>query len=604
MPSVVSGDQELAAPRHLGPRHGARRFGSPVGVAALVVAGVPFVVHMIATLNGYFGQDDFILTYRAAHAAPYDLEFLFQDYSGHLQPGAFLLTWLVTAVAPLNHTIAVLPVLAMHAVTLWLCWRVMVRLFGAQWALLVPFAVFAASPVILFPTLWWAYAMQLFPLLLAMFAALHSHLRYLDDGRVGQAVAAAGWTLFGLAFYEKAALIPAVLFGVTVLLVPRERIAPIMSTLREHRWVWAAHAALVIGFALLYLSLTESQTGGDAVTSRTIVEFAGRSIVDTLLPGMFGGPFTEAGGGAAWQTPPPVVRMVAVLAAVGLIVMSAVRSRRRALLPWLFLAGYLAVDLTLVATTRLQDVGPAVATDPRYLADAVPVAVLCAVFAFLPSDEPRRPAAPQTPLAVLAVSAVLIAGSLVSFLILAPALQFRDARDYVTTARAELAERPGMVLFDGGVPNNIMIDWFLDDASTSRVVGLVPEKPRFDRPAEELYRLDETGTPQPIRDLGATVSAVRGPVKDCGYLVEDGTARIPLHREVPGRQIVRIGYYTSDTAPGTVRVGGRSYPVRFTDGLHVVHVVAPEPVTQVEVSRSIDVAPLCITDVRVGVPPE
>jgi hypothetical protein len=44
--------------------------------------------------------------------------------------------------------------------------------------------------------------------------------------------------------------------------------------------------------------------------------------------------------------------------------------------------------------------------------------------------------------------------------------------------------------------------------------------------------------------------------------------------------------------------------VRFTEGLHVVHVVAPEPVTQVEVSRSIDVAPLCITDVRVGVPPE
>ncbi len=153
------------------------------------MAGVPFLVHAWATLNGYFGQDDFILTYRAAHAAPYDLGFLFQDYSGHLQPGAFLLAWIVTAVAPLNHTVAVLPLLAVHAVTLWLCWRVLTRLFGRRWAILPPFAVFAASPLILFPTLWWAYAMQLFPLLLAMFAALHAHLRYLDGSRPRHAVA-------------------------------------------------------------------------------------------------------------------------------------------------------------------------------------------------------------------------------------------------------------------------------------------------------------------------------------------------------------------------------------------------------------------------------
>ncbi|MGH3758302.1 ArnT family glycosyltransferase [Actinophytocola sp.] len=603
MSSVVAGDEHMAAPRHLGARHARRRFSSPVAVAALVTAAVPFAVHALAMLGGYFGQDDFIITYRAAHAAPYDLAFLFQDYNGHLQPGAFLLAWLVTAVAPLNHTVAVLPILAVHAVTLWLCWRVFVRLFGERWANLAPFAVFAASPVILFPTLWWAYAMQLFPLLLAMFAALHAHLRYLDEARPRHAVAAACWTLAGLAFYEKAALIPAVLVGVTVLLAPRDEVAPIMWALRRHRWVWLAQGALIAGFAVLYLSLTASQTSGDPVTSRTIVEFTGRSIVDTLLPGMFGGPFTASDSGAAWQTPPPVVRMVAMMAAVAVVVVSAVRSRRRALLPWLFLAAYLAVDLTLVATTRLGVVGPAVATDPRYLADVVPVAVLCAAFAFLPHDEPRRPEQPQTRLAVIAVTALLVAGSVVSFLRLAPALQFHQARDYVTTARVAIAERPGMVLFDGGVPGDIMIGWFLEDATTSRVVGLVPEQPRFDRPAEQIYRLDDTGNPQPIRELAATVSAVPGPVEKCGYLVEDGEVRIPLHRAVPGRQIVRIGYYTSDTGPGTVRVGERSYPVRFTEGLHVVNVVAQGPLTEVQVRRSIDIAPLCVTDVQVGVPP-
>jgi hypothetical protein len=603
----VSVDQKVAAPRHLSVRR-ASRFSSPLAIAALVVAGVPFLVHAWATLNGYFGQDDFILTYRAAHAAPYDLGFLFQDYSGHLQPGAFLLTWIVTAVAPLNHTVAVLPLLAVHAVTLWLCWRVLTRLFGRQWAILPPFAIFAASPVILFPTLWWAYAMQLFPLLLAMFAALHAHLRYLDGGRPRHAVQAAAWTLAGLAFYEKAALIPALLFGVTVLLAPRTELAPIIWALRRHRWVWLTHAVLVAGYALLYLNLTAGQASGDPVTSRTIVEFAGRSIVDTLLPGMFGGPFTEGGGGATWVTPPPVVRMVALLAAIAVVVLSAVRSRRRALLPWLFLAGYLAVDLTLVVATRLGVVGAAVATDPRYLADVVPVAILCAAFAFLPAKEPAKEPAEETadgravPLVPAAITILVVAGATVSFLNVAPALQFRQARDYVTTARTALADRPGMVLFDGQVPSEIMIDWFIDDAVTSRVVGLVPEHPRFDRPAEEMYELDDSGTPRQIEGLTTSVTALKGPVKDCGYLVEDGIVRIPLHRTVPGRQIVRIGYYTADPGPGTVRAGGVSYQVRFTNGLHVVNVVATGPVAEIEVSRSLDIAPLCVTNVEVGTP--
>ncbi|HEV7647085.1 MAG TPA: hypothetical protein VGP26_02880 [Actinophytocola sp.] len=601
----MSVDQKVAAPRRLGTGR-ASGTSSLVG-AVLVVAVATFLVHVFATLNGYFGQDDFILTYRAAHAAPYDLGFLFQDYSGHLQPGAFLLAWAVTAVAPLNHVVAVLPLFAMHAVTLWLCWRVLVRLFGARWAILPAFTVFAASPVILFPTLWWAYGMQLFPLLLAMFGALHAHLRYLDEGRVRHAVAAVAWTLFGLAFYEKAALIPAVLFGATVLLAPRPEIAPILGALRRHRWVWVAHGVLVAAFALLYLNLTESQAGGDPVTSRTIVEFAWQSIVDTLLPGMFGGPLTDPGGGAAWQTPPPVVRMVAVLVAVAVVVVSAVRWRRRAVLPWLFLAAYLAVDLTLVAATRLGVVGPAVATDPRYVADVVPVAVLCAMFAFFPSGEPHGPGQhatelPQTRPAVLAATVLVLAGATVSLLRVAPALQFQQARDYVDTARTALADRPGIVLFDGGVPGDIMIGWFIDDAVTSRVVGLVPEEPRFDQPAEQIYRLDDKGRPRPVENLKTTVTAVPGPVKDCGYLVEDGVVRVPLHRAVPGRQIVRIGYYTADEGPGTVRVGGVSHQVRFTDGLHVMNVVATGPLMEVQVGRSQDVAPLCVTNVEVGVP--
>lgn len=625
MSSVVSGDQEVAAPRHLDPRRASRGFLSAVSIAAFAVAVVPFVVHGWATLGGYFGQDDFVLTYRAAHASAFDLEYLFQDYSGHLQPGAFLLAWVVTAIAPLNHAVAVLPLLAMHAVTLWLCWRVLVRLFGRRWAIVPPFAVFAASPLILFPTLWWAYAMQLFPLLLAMFAALHAHLRHFEDGRVRHAVLAVVWTLVGLAFYEKAALIPALLLGVTVLLAPAGELAPIVWALRRHRWVWAAHAVVVGGFALLYLNLTSSQTPESSATSGKVMEFVVRSIVDTLLPGMFGGPLTDAGGGATWETPEPWVRVVAALAALAVIILSAVRSQRRALLPWLFLAAYLAVDLALVAVTRLGVVGPEVAADPRYLADVVPVAVLFATLAFLAAgDEPpvrdtrpigedgprhgrpreRRDQPPELPNRTLttALTILVVAGATASFLRVAPALQFREARDYVSNARAALAERPGMILYDGPVPGNVVIDWLIGDAYTSRVVGLVPERPRFDEPAEEIYRLDDSGRPQPVVNLANTVSGLKGPAKNCGYLVDDGIVRIPLERTVSGRQIVRIGYYTSDPSTGTIGAGDKRFPVRFIDGLHVVNVVTSGTFAEVQISRDQDVAPLCVADVKVGLP--
>lgn len=370
----------------------------------------------------------------------------------------------------------------------------------------------------------------------------------------------------------------------------------------RHRWVWLGNLLLLGLFALLYLSLTETPTNETPVTSRDVVVFAYRSVVDTFLPGLLGGPLTDGGGGAIWLTPPLAVRVVTGAAAVALVVVSAVRSGRRALLPWLFLAGYLAVDLAIVATTRLGVFGPVIASDARYLADAVPVAVLCAAFAL----RGRRPGAAEPSargrVLVGGLTALVVVGGLVSFVRVAPELQFDESREYVATARAELAQRPGMVLFDGPVPGPVMVDWFIADAFTSRVVGLVPESPRFDRPTEELYRLDAEGRARPVIDLIDTTGSIAGPEPDCGYLIGTEPVPIPLEDKVSGRRIVRIGYYTGDAGDGTVRVGGTEVTVRFEAGLHVVHVVATGEYTHVEVGRDLDVAPLCVTDVTVGLP--
>jgi hypothetical protein len=549
-------------------------------VAAGVVGLVPLLVHAWVALHGYFGQDDFVITFRAAHADPLDFGYLFQDYNGHVMPGTFLLAWVLTAVAPLNFAVATLPLLLMHGGALWLFWRVLVRLFEPRWTLLPLFAVLSASPLILTPTLWWAYGMQLLPLLVTMAAALLTHVRYLDTGR--HAFYSACWAAAGMLFYEKAALFAALLFAVTML-----RGGTVAETLVKHWRVWAVHVGLLTGYAVLYLSLTASQATTAPVSANDVAVFLRTAVLDTFLPGLVGGPFTEPGGGAMWVTPPLFVRIAAVVVVLLLVVVG----RKK---PWLFLAGYLAVDLALVVVTRLSIVGPMIGADPRYLADAVPVAVLCAAFAL--RDKPDR----RLPMVGLAV--LLVAASTVSFLKVAPGLQFREAREYVANARAALAAQPDIVLYDATVPNVIILDWFIADNFSSRVVGLVPETPVFDRPAETHYQLDGAGRPQPIMKLTDSVRGERGPAPDCGHLVKVGPVRIPLTSPASGRRILRLGYYTGDTGDGSITVGDTTVPVRFRSGLHVLNVVVTGTYTHVAVTWQRELQPLCVTDLEIGLP--
>lgn len=541
---------------------------------------MPFLVHAWVALHGYFGHDDFVITYRAAHADPLDFGYLFQDYSGHLMPGTFLLSWVITAVAPLNHVVATLPVLVMHGGALWLFWRVLVRLFGYRWSLLPALAVLSGSPLILAPTLWWAYGMQLFPLLATMAAALLAHVRYLGTGR--HPFHSVLWAVCGMLFYEKAALFAGILFAVTVL-----RGDTVAEALVKHWRVWAAHAGLVTAYAIVYLGVTADQASAVPVSADAVAELTRNAILDTFLPGLLGGPFTDPGGGATWTTPPLAVRAVAVVIAVAVIVVG----RKK---PWLFLAGYLAVDLALVAVTRLSLAGPVIGTDPRYLADAVPVAVLCAAFALRDKPDRRWPS--------VALAAVLVVSSTASFLKVAPGLQFREAREYVATARAALAQQPDIVLYDTTVPREIMLEWFITDNFTSRVVGLVPEAPVFDQPAETLYQLDATGRPQPITTLTGSVRGERGPAPDCGHLVKVGPVNIPLTSPSYGRQLLRIGYYTGDTGYGSITVGDTTVPVRFRSGLHVLYVPVSGMYSHVAVTWNRNLQPLCITDVEIGRP--
>ncbi|WP_414942198.1 hypothetical protein [Amycolatopsis sp. cmx-11-51] len=570
---------------------------SLVTLAAFVAGVVPFVLHAWAALRGSLAQDDFVITYHAAKAGPFEFGYFFQDYHGHLAPGGFLLADLLTAWAPLDFAVLMAPVLMMQAASSVLLWTVLVRCFGRRWGILVPFTMFTTSTLLLVPTLWWAYAIQLAPVLLAATAALHAHVRYLADG--GRwAIATVAWTVFGLAFYEKAVFIPVLVAGLTVLLG---------VSLRRHLVLWGSFAALLAGYAAVFLALTTSQVGhgGGPVTVGTVADMTGRMLGDTLVPGMAGGPWSGPGPGATFAASPFVVRILLLLLAVAVLVVGVRTGGLRAKKAWLLLGLVFVADIGLSAATRLTEVGPELGSDPRYVADLALVVALCAAFAFLepkPFDRGPDPA-PSTakrPLA-LVLCLALIASSAVGFSRLAPGLRFEHSREFLANARVSIERDPDLVLYDTTVPNDILHAWFGENARTSRVVGLIPGV-LFDQPTSRMSLLDDLGIARAITGVKPVSRGLPGPVAGCGYTVGEHLVRVPLDTPVLGRYLLRIDYFTSDGGEGFVDRDGVRVPVWFQPGLHTMYLPIEGLFDKVGFQLSAKGAPVCLAKVDVGGP--
>ena len=566
---------------------------SAVVLVAVVAGLVPFALHAWAALHGNFDQDDFVVTYQAAAAGPFDLGFLFQDYHGHLMPGGLFLAAVLTAWAPLNFPLLVLPLLLMLALAMVLFWCLLVRCFGRRWAILVPFTVFTASTLLLVPTLWWAYGIQLVPVVLATAGALHAHVRYLQDGGRWW-LGTFAWTLFGLAFYEKAAVIPLVLAGVTVLLG---------QSFRDRARYWAGHVVLLASFVTVYLTLTSSQVtpGATPMSVGTVADLTGRMLGDTLLPGLAGGPWSGPGPGATWAPSPFVVVVVVFLAALGVLIAGVRTGGRRAWSAWALLGVLFAADVGLLALTRLREVGPEAGDDPRYVADLVLVAALCGAFAFLSPGEVAPSGGKRERPIALVVCLLLLVSSAVGFSRLAPALRFEHSGQYVAHVRAAVAEDPDLVFYDTFVPSDVVHEWFGANSRASRVVGLLPGA-HFDQPTSRMHLLDANGTPHRITGVEPVSRGVPGPVPNCGTTIGETLVRVPLDTPVLGRYLLKLDYFTSDGGEGLVDLEGKRTPVWFQAGLHSMFLPVEGLFDHIGVQLSSPGAPVCLAKTEVGKP--
>jgi hypothetical protein len=330
---------------------------------------------------------------------------------------------------------------------------------------------------------------------------------------------------------------------------------------------------------------------------------------------LLGGPWhwVPAGDGAPITAPADVPRWLTwgVFAA---IVVATVWLRRIALRAWVLLLAYVAMVAGLLAATRLGGIfSPAAGLAPRYVTDVVLVAALClgvALVGLREAEAGRAQALPAVLRSRTAVAAALVValgafmlGSAWSTARYADIWSVKHGRDFLGTARAELATAPpGTVFLDRELPVDIQDRLAWPYNLQSRFFEPVPDKPVFVTEGESPSVFDDAGHIRKAMVSGYHVPP--GPDSQCGYRLESGrTVSLALEHEVYEWQwVVRIAYISSGPSAALLRLGDGSHWFQVHKGVGQIIFVIEGVGNTVELTVQDPSVTLCLYDVTVGQP--
>jgi hypothetical protein len=359
--------------------------GGLVLIAAQLAWKANFLSHM------YFSQDDFY-NLDLALKSPLTWHYLTFIGVGHLMIGLRLIAWLLVRHSLYDWGLASAVVLVLLTASSLAALRLMRTLFGDRLVILIPLAAYLLIPITVPDLGWWSAALESLPLQLAIFMSLNAHVWYVRTGRAFHLAASAAWLCFGLAFFEKALVLPVLLFGITAAYFGGQSsfLAGARQALVRFWPAWLVYAVLTAaGAILLAISLRTStihprlpsSPGGPAT-------FAWALVRDTLIPGMLGGPwrwFPIYGGAYSIGLSPPALKTLALVGVV-LIIGVSIWRRSTAWRSWAIFAIWVAgADLAPIIVSRVNTWYPSfLALDTRYVADAAAVLVICLGLAILP----------------------------------------------------------------------------------------------------------------------------------------------------------------------------------------------------------------------------
>lgn len=585
----------------------------------MIVAQLIWKAHLLHGL--YFVRDDF-RNLDLAIEHPLTWSYLTDIWDGHLIIGPRLVAWLLVRISVYNWGLASAVTLAFTAAASLACYRTLRTLFGDGPRILIPLLFYVLTPLTIATFAWWSSAMESVPLQLAIFMAVTSHVLYVRTARTRHLVATAFWVVFGLIFFEKALVLPLLLFGLTAafFVARRNLLDGARTALRQYWRAWAVYLGIMVGYAVvlavaLHSSIAQPQapqaTGGVAV-------LLGDLLKDSFLPGAFGGPWqwypvsSFVIGGA-----PPFLEWVSVVAAL-IVIVASVLVRRTAWLAWATLAGWIfAADLVPLVIGRIAAMLPALlGLDIRYVADAAPVAAICMALAFwpvlgvrsAPRSRPRQAmAAQQLRLAAAGLVGVFMLGSIWSVQQLGNTMSGASARSYIANATEAVSLAPqGADVYDWSVPDRIVPPVFGRYAHASAVIGdldigKLHWLTRLRGTIDNLSWFGADGQLYPIF-VGPTSSIVRPTGRPCW---PERHGRITIEFASPTSAhtwILRFGYLLgpSTSALVSVRYGNSVKYLTVEPGLHAAYL--PERganVTKITIG-GLGTTPMCVGDTEAG----
>ncbi|WP_280424125.1 hypothetical protein [Nocardia carnea] len=569
-------------------RAGLRRWtaspGRVVLGAAFCLIALQLVVRTWVLANSYFYWDDLILTGRAGTYPLWSAELLLHDHDGHFMPLAFGVSWLVTALAPLNWTAVAAVSLLLQVAAAGAVLRLLLVLLGRRPVLLIPLAFYLFGPLTLPAFTWWSAALNALPLQFAL-AWVAADAVLLDrTGRRRYAISGVVVAAVALLFFEKAVVVPFVAFAVVVLrrYVDGRGFA-FRAVLRRGGVLWAGSATVLLIWGLVYFAAVGISAGdaGSAEMAQMLPRAAWAGVVTALLGGPWGwerwipsAPWAVAPGWAVW-------------AAWGLLAVAVIAtSRARPVVRpvWVAAVVYLpAVQIPVVLMRAGPNTVDELMMSLRYLADAALVltiagALLLRAFARPPqrtvaAHTDRRSARWRGPIPATAVVVLFAVSSLWSTYTFTRSWSEGPTKTYVTNVKSEFAHWDGIPLLEQEVPWNVLNPTAHPQNEASRVLSPIAPPGAFADATERLRMLTDTGEFADAR-VWWNRAVIPGPVPGCGHRVD---GRIPVRVPLDGPMIAhewtaQLNYFADRDA--TIAVGfesGKKVEVPVRAGMHTVY---------------------------------
>jgi hypothetical protein len=586
--TAPSGTGSAGRHRHLRPLAG-------ITTGALLLIGGQALLRLTVGLGSYFWQDDFIHL-DTARTLGWSTAYLVRDYNDHVEIGTNVVYLLLTRAPPLTFVPAALVMCLLQLLASLLFWRALTAVLGSQQPLvLVPLTIYLFSPLGLVTATWLAAALQALSYQIALFAVLLSLNRlHRGGGRRWAAVSLVSFVL-GMAFWEKAALVlPTVATLLLVVVWHQEPWRQRMASMWRHRWAWMLHLAAMGGYLAAYFAITDGSERAE-VAAAPYLRAALTTVTEVLTPGLLGGPWHSTGAeNTLFPQSGPVLVAVCVVVMALVITWSVRLAGLRALPPWGLAVAYVWGDVALMLWGRAGYL-TLVDRDPRYLADAVPVVLLCATAAFAIGLRGRPPLdRPYVWAVSVSASALFLASCLLTTFLLVPVVQRTYSRDFVRSLVEAFETRPGVSVVNTDAPPAVAA---IDQRALLSAVGF--DAP-FDQPGTEMSMFDSLARLRPVELRDPTVSEA-GPRPDCGWPVTRSRTTLATLPPGPGRgYLLRLGYVSGVAARLWVEIDDQRQAVDATPGVgHAWFVVSGQEGEVTAWSRR-TLLGLCVADMSAG----